>query len=405
MEKKIGKIKKSTGFISWTLILLTVFGLGYFSNEITRPSIEKIEGISNKEGQIGDVDFSLFWDAWYLVKTKYVDRSDLNQQEMVYGAISGLLNSLGDPHSIFLKPEESKRFLDDISGSFGGIGAEVGIRKGILTIISPLEGNPAQKVGLKPGDKILKVDQTLTSDLTLDEAVDLIRGEEGSNVTLLIARDGEYTKEITVTRGVIRIPIIKWEMKENDIAHVELFHFTESALVQFRKTVGEIKNAGAKGVILDVRNNPGGFLEVAVDLSSWFLPKGELVIIEDFGNGKRTEYRSRGYEDIQDLPVVVLINQGSASASEIAAGALRDIRGIKLIGQKSFGKGSVQQLEKLKSGASVKLTIAKWLTPAGISINDEGIIPDIEVEITQEDFDELRDSQLEKAIEVLKNEL
>lgn len=407
MEKKIVKMKKSFGLISWVLILLIVFSFGFFIGQTNQPSIEKVTGVTNKQaGQSVNADFSLFWDAWRIIEEKYVDRLGLDRQEMIYGAISGLLESLDDPHSVFLKPQESKRFLDDISGSFGGIGAEVGTRKGILTVISPLEGNPAQKAGLRAGDKILKVDDTLTSDLTLDEAVDTIRGEKGTDVTLLITRDEmEGTKEITITRGTIKIPIIKWEMRENDIAYIEFFHFTESALNQFRNTVREVENSGAKGIVLDLRSNPGGFLEVAVDIASWFLPKGELVAIEDFGNGKKDEYKSRGHNGIQDLPVVILIDRGSASASEIIAGALRDIRGIKIVGEKSFGKGSVQQLEKLTGGGSIKITVAKWLTPSGISINDEGVVPDVEVEITQDDFDELRDPQLDKALEILNEEL
>ncbi len=400
-------MRKYVSTISWIVVLGIVFGFGFFFGQSSQPSIEKIEGLTGKESnqKIG-IDFSLFWDAWHLIEKSYVDRADLDRQAMVYGAVSGLLESLDDPHSVFLEPQESKRFLDDISGSFGGIGAEVGIRKGILTVISPLEGNPAQEAGLRAGDKILKVDDTLTADLTLDEAVDTIRGEPGTNVVLLISRDElDETKEITITRATIKIPIIEWEMKENNLAYIELFHFTESSISQFRNTVDQVRKAGAKGIVLDVRNNPGGFLEVAVDIASWFLPKGEIVIIEDFGNGDKNEHKSRGYKGIEDLPVVVLVNEGSASASEIVAGALRDIRGIQIIGRKSFGKGSVQQLEKMKGGSSIKITVAKWLTPLGTSINDEGITPDIEVEITQEDFDELRDRQLEKALEVLKEEL
>jgi len=398
-------MKKYISITTWIVLLAIIFSLGFFVGQTSQPSIEKITGVINKEiGQAIDVDFNLFWDAWHIIEKRYVDRSILDRQEMVYGAIAGLLDSLDDPHSVFMKPQESKRFLDDISGSFEGIGAEVGIRKGILTVISPLEGNPAQKAGLRAGDKILKVNNTLTADLTLDEVVDLIRGEKGTDVVLLIARDGlDETKEITITRATIKIPIIKWEMREDNIAYIEFFHFTESAVSQFRNTVREIDNSGAKGIVLDLRNNPGGFLEVAVDIASWFLPKGELVVTEDFGNGEKDEYYSKGYKGIRDLSVIVLIDRGSASASEIIAGALRDIRGIKIVGEKSFGKGSVQQLEKLKGGSSIKITIAKWLTPSGTSINDEGIIPDVEVELTLEDFNKMRDPQLDKALELLRD--
>ncbi|MBU4030558.1 S41 family peptidase [Patescibacteria group bacterium] len=401
-------MKKYISIPVWVLLLALVFGGGFWVGQDSIPSVNKIEGLANKDiGQPMDmsVDFNLFWDAWRVVETKYVDRSDLDKQNMVYGAISGLLGSLDDPYSVFMPPQESKKFMDDIKGSFEGIGAEIGIRKGILTVISPLEGNPAKKAGLMAGDKILKVDETITSDLTLDEAVNLIRGEGGTEVVLLIARDGlDETKEIKIIRDVIQIPIIKWEIKDGDIAYIQLYHFTENSAREFEKTIREVLKLNPEGLVLDVRNNPGGYLEVAVDIASWFLPKGETVVIEDFGdNGEENiRYRSRGYGALENLPTIVLINEGSASASEILAGALRDIKGIKLVGEKSFGKGSVQQMEKLDGGSSIKITIAKWLTPLGTNINKEGIAPDVEVELTLEDMEEMRDPQLEKALEMLR---
>lgn len=388
------------------VILGLVFSLGFFIGEYKQPSIEKIEGLNNKEpGQSIGVDFSLFWDAWRAIENKYVGRNELDRQKMTYGAISGLLNSLDDPYSVFMEPEDSKKFMDDIKGSFEGIGAEIGIRNGVLTIITPLEGNPAQKAGLRAGDKIIKVDETLTGDLTIDEAVTLIRGEKGTEVTLLIIRDDwDEAKEIKVIRDTIEIPIITWELLEENIAYIQFYHFTENSADQFRKTVKEVLETNPKGIILDLRNNPGGYLEVSIDIASWFLPKRELVVAEDYGNGDRDEHLSRGYKLLEDIQTVVLINQGSASASEILAGALRDIRGIQIVGQKSFGKGSVQQLEKLRGGSSIKITVAKWMTPSGVCIADEGITPDIEVEITEEDIEQLRDPQLEKALELFNNE-
>ncbi|MBU1137264.1 S41 family peptidase, partial [Patescibacteria group bacterium] len=288
--------------------------------------------------------------------------------------------------------------------SFGGIGAEVGIRNDVLTVISPLEGNPAQAMGLKPGDKILKIDDTLSSELSLDESVEAIRGEPGTKVRLLISRDDwKEAKEIVIIRAEIKIPIIKWEIIDNNIAHIQLYQFTENAAGQFEKTIKEIQKSNVRGIILDLRNNPGGYLEVAVDIASRLLSKGDLVVVEDFGNGETSnKYYSEGYQGIQDLPMVVLINEGSASASEILAGALRDDRGIKIIGEKSFGKGSVQQLEKLRGGASIKITVAKWLTPSGATIEGEGITPDIEVKLTEDDINNMKDSQLDRALETLK---
>lgn len=388
----------------WIILLLVVFGFGFFVGKTSQPSIEKVEGLANKElGQPTTVDFSLFWDAWHIIEEKYVDRLQLDRQKMVYGAVAGLLKSLDDPYSVFMEPKESKKFIDDMGGSFEGIGAEIGIRKGVLTIIAPLEDMPAQEAGLKAGDKVLKIDDSLTADLSLDEAVDLIRGPKGTEVVLLITRqEWDEAKEIKIIRGTIKIPIIRWEMKDDNIAYVQFYHFTENSAGEFRKIVKEILESQAKGIILDLRNNPGGYLEVSVDMASWFLPRGDVVVIEDFGNGKDNKYRSKGYGDLEDLPTVVLINQGSASASEILAGALRDAKGVKIVGQKSFGKGSVQQLEKLKDGSSVKITVAKWLTPSGACIREEGITPDIEVEMTSEDVDEMRDPQLDKALELFR---
>jgi len=406
MEKSM---KKYISIPTWIILFVVIFGFGFFIGQTSQPSIDKVGGLTNKElGQPANVDFSLFWDAWHMIEKGYVDRLDLDIQKMIYGSVKGLFESLEDPYTVFMEPEQSKIFLDDMKGSFEGIGAEIGIRKGILTIISPLEGNPAQKAGLKPGDKILKVDDTLTADLSLDQAVGIIRGDKGTEVILLIIRDEwDETREIKIIRDTIEIPIIKWEKISLDnedewIAYIQLYHFTENSANQFRKTVKQALEQNPKGIVLDVRNNPGGYLEVAVDIASWFLPKGELVVAEDYGNGYRNEHRSKGYESLENIPTIILINEGSASASEILAGALRDIKGIKIVGQKSFGKGSVQQLEKLKGGSSAKITVAKWVTPAGTNISKEGIIPDEEVELTSEDIDEMRDPQLDKAIELLK---
>ncbi|OPL12040.1 MAG: hypothetical protein AVO34_02170 [Firmicutes bacterium ML8_F2] len=402
-------IKKYIFIPTWAILILIVFGFGFFVGQINQPSIDKIERLSNKEvGQPTEADFSLFWDAWRILEKKHVDRLSLNYQEMIYGAIKGLFESLDDPYTIFMEPDTSKRFLDDMSGSFEGIGAEIGIRKGVLTVISPLEGNPAKKAGIKAGDKILKVNDTLTADLTLDQAVELIRGEGGTEVSLLVARDEwAEAKEITIIRDVVQIPIIKMEKielgKNNEwLAYIQFYHFTENSTEQFAETIQQALQESPKGIILDVRNNPGGYLEAAVDISSWFLHKGELVVTEDYGNSHKNEHRSRGYGYLEDMPTVVLINEGSASASEILAGALRDVKGIKIVGQTSFGKGSVQQLEKLRNGSSAKITVAKWLTPAGTDINEEGIVPDEEVELTLEDIDEMRDPQLDRAVELLK---
>jgi len=392
------------GFSIFLVLAVVVsFGAGILTGRSTVEP-KTIFGVLNpEEGKPNEVDFSLFWDAWAKLQENFVDKSAFDYQEMLYGAISGMTKSLGDPYTIFLSPEEAKQFTEDVNGTFEGIGAEIGIRKGELLIIAPLEGAPAQKAGLRAGDKILKIDDTITSDLTVDEAVNLIRGPKGTEVTLTIFRENsDHPEEIKIKRAAIEVPSLKWELKENNIAYLKLYQFSGNAQYDFRDAVFEIIKSPAKKLILDLRDNTGGYLEVSNDIASWFLEKGQVVVIEDFGNGKQEKYYSRGYAVLSDFPTVVLTNQGTASAAEILAGALRDNRNIKLIGETSFGKGSVQELKDLKDGSYLKITVAKWLTPKGTVLTDKGLEPDIKVEMTNEDYDNNRDPQLDKAIEIIK---
>ena len=389
------KFKKFFISIFLVLVILASFGLGtYFGKSQCK--------ICPPE----EIDFSLFWEVYHRLQEKFVDKGKFDIQKMIYGAISGMVKSLGDPYTVFFPPEETKRFEEDVKGVFEGVGMEIGIKKGQLQVIAPLEGTPAQKAGLRSGDKILKINDTETSDLTIDEAVNLIRGPKGTEVTLTIFREEwKKTKEIKLMRDVIEVPSLKREIKEIDgqkIAYIQLYQFSENASFDFRKAAIEILTSPAQKIILDLRNNPGGYLEVAQDITGWFLEKGKIVVIEDFGQGNEQEYKAQGPGTFSDYKVVILINQGSASASEILAGALRDNRGILLIGEKSFGKGSVQELEKLKEGSSLKITVAKWLTPKGQLITDVGLEPDIKVEMTEEDYEQDRDPQLDKAIEIIK---
>ena len=389
------KFKKFFISIFLVLVILSSFGLGtYFGKSQCK--------ICPPE----EIDFSLFWEVYHRLQEKFVDKGKFDIQKMIYGAISGMVKSLGDPYTVFFPPEETKRFEEDVKGVFEGVGMEIGIKKGQLQVIAPLEGTPAQRAGLRSGDKILKINDTETSDLTIDEAVNLIRGPKGTEVTLTIFREEwKKTKEIKLMRDVIEVPSLKREIKEIDgqkIAYIQLYQFSENASFDFRKAAIEILTSPAQKIILDLRNNPGGYLEVAQDITGWFLEKGKIVVIEDFGQGNEQEYKAQGPGTFSDYKVVILINQGSASASEILAGALRDNRGILLIGEKSFGKGSVQELEKLKEGSSLKITVAKWLTPKGQLITDVGLEPDIKVEMTEEDYEQDRDPQLDKAIEIIK---
>jgi len=394
------------------VILAIVFFGGFLIGKKSAPEPALHDRIFfNKElGKPDFIDFGLFWQALKTIEEKYVHSDEINYQELLYGAISGMTESLGDDYTIFMKPEKTELFIESVSGeeSFEGVGMEIAIKGKILTVVAPLEGTPAYKAGIKPGDKILKIDDTISDDLLLEEAVNLIRGEKGTQVTLTISRKTlDKPQEITITRDVIEVPVIRWELlapsevEGNNIAYIKIYHFTSNLPSKFNNIVSEILKNNAKKIILDLRNNPGGYLEVATETASWFVPKKEIIVREEFKDGKTNDYKSKGYNALQNFPVVVLINKGSASASEIVAGALRDIRGIKLIGEKTFGKGSIQTLENFKDGSSLKITVAKWLTPSGISITDEGLMPDIEIELTEEDFDADRDPQLDKAIELL----
>lgn len=386
-------------FIVFLLILVLggAFSSGYFfakSNikcEVCKPE---------------DVNFSLFWESWKMLQENFVDKTKFDTQKMIYGAISGMVNSLEDPYTVFLSPEEKQRFIEDVDGSFGGIGIEIDARNGQLQVISPLEGTPAKAAGLRAGDKIIKINSTLTSDLTADEAVKLIRGEKGTDVTLTIGRDDwNEAKEIKITRDIIVVPSLKWEIKEVDgqqIVYFQLYQFSEKTGYDFNQAAAEILSSQSRKIILDLRNNPGGYLDVSQRIAGWFLKKGDTVVIEDYG-AEREELKSEGPSRFLDYQIVVLINQGSASASEILAGALKDNRNIKLIGEKSFGKGSVQQMEDLSDGSALKITIAKWLTPNGNSISEKGLEPDIKVEMTEDDYKNDKDPQLDKAIEIIKN--
>lgn len=353
-----------------------------------------------------DADFSLFWQAIRTIKGNYVNIGDVSDQDLLYGAIEGVVGSLNDPYSSFLKPSDAQKFEEDIRGSFGGIGAEIGIRKNQLIIVAPLKGNPAEQVGLKAGDKILKVDDTETAGLTVEEAVKLIRGDEGASVRLLILRDTwDEAKEFEITRAIVIVPTLDWEIKDGNVLYIHLQSFNSNANSLLYEAVLSGLLKGADGMVLDLRNNPGGFLDVAIRLAGWFVERGEVVVKEKFADGTNKDFIARGNGALKDFPVVVVVNEGSASASEILAGALRDLRNIKLVGEKTFGKGTVQELENLKDGSVVKISIAEWLTPNGNVINKKGLTPDFEVTMTDKDVENKRDPQLEKAMELLKNEI
>ena len=435
------KLNRLFVILSLTFLIFVAFWFGFWYGQVSTASTYygseqiSLRGFISSLGDIfrpnkficpicppEDIDFSLFWETYNELQKSFVNKDKIDTQKMIYGAIEGMVGSLGDPYTVFLPPQETKKFIEDAKGSFEGVGMEISVKEGQLQVITPLEGTPAQRAGLRAGDKITQIDGKTTIDMTIDEAVSLIRGQKGTKVILTIFREGwEKTQEIEVSRAVIEIPSLKWEMlaedksssrpssperdpeKDGNIAYLKLYHFTEKAGSDFQTAAFEILNSPADRIILDLRNNPGGYLDVVQEISGWFLEKGQTVVIEDYGKDEELEiYKSKGPARLSDYPTVVLINQGSASASEILAGALRDNRGIILIGEKTFGKGSIQGLTRLREGSSLKVTIANWLTPKGELISDIGLEPKIKVEMTEEDYEQERDPQLDKAIEIIK---
>ncbi|MFA6190069.1 MAG: S41 family peptidase [Candidatus Staskawiczbacteria bacterium] len=397
--------KKIIYSVVFVIILLAAVALGIWIG---------VNKVAYHVPQPGTIDFSLFWDAYSQLKENFISPEKIDDQKVIYGAIKGMAESLGDPYTDFFNPSQAKLFQQDLSGSFGGIGVEIGIKEDMLTIIAPLKNTPGERAGLKSGDVIVKINGQDSSKMTGDEAVSLIRGPKGKSVILSIMREGwDNTKDITIVRDTIKVPFIEWSLinslgdvddKNGDIAYIQIYQFNESLSEEFKVIALKILQSPAKKIILDLRNNPGGYLEVSQDIAGWFLQKDQVVTIEDFGKAKSQEiYKTSGNSGLISYPIVVLINEGSASASEILAGALRDNRNIKLIGMKSFGKGSVQQVISLNGGAFLKITIAHWLTPKGKSISEVGLTPDIEIDITEQDVENKKDSQLDKAIEIVNN--
>ena len=353
-----------------------------------------------------DVDFSKFWQAWNLLQDNFVQTHASGTiptyQERVYGAITGLTDSYGDPYTVFLPPSDAKQFNDDIKGSFGGVGMELGARNGSLTVVSPLKGSPAEAAGVRSGDVIIGIDNKSSEKMPVDEAVRLIRGEIGTSVTILLRRAGVAEPiEVKIVRQTIQIPVINTYARGDGIFVIELYSFSENSTDLFRGALRTFFESGATKLILDLRGNPGGYLDAAVQMASYFLPVGDVIVTEDFvGKAGNVSDRSLGYNVFANkrLSMAILIDQGSASASEILAGALQQHGVAKLVGTRSFGKGSVQQLMQLGGGAELKVTIARWLTPNGQSISDGGLKPDIKADRTQDDVKAGKDPQKDAAI-------
>lgn len=351
-------------------------------------------------------DFGQFWKAWNIINEKFVPtkHAAVSNQEKVWGAISGLANSLKDPYTYFLPPQEKTLFEQDVSGSFGGVGMQIGMKDGVITVIAPLKGSPAERAGILKGDKIYRIDGATTTEMTVDKALYLIRGEVGKAVNLTLFREGEKEPiEVSVVREVIQVPTIDTE-KKGDVFIIRLYGFPGTGAELFKNALREFAASGTQKLVLDLRGNPGGYLEVAVDMASWFLPEGKMVVREEEKDGGGDVYRSKGYNVFgPDFHFVILVDGGSASAAEILAGALEQHGVATLVGTKTFGKGSVQELVSITPETSLKITIARWITPNGTSLSDGGIEPNVKVEITKEQVEKGEDPQLDKAIELLRS--
>jgi carboxyl-terminal processing protease len=397
--------RKSFYAVLFGVVFAVIFSSGFYFGKQSVLESKEIS-LLNKELPAGvETDFASFWKVWSILDEKFVSKKEMpTDQEKVYGAIAGLTKSFGDPYTVFFPPVEAKAFAEDIKGEFGGVGMEIGLRDEVLTVVSPLKDSPAERAGIKAGDKIFKIDDKTTTDMAVDAAVKLIRGEKGTSVKLLIIRNGDVKPiEISVVRDTINIPTIDTKLRSDGIFIISLYSFSENSPSLFTKALREFVISGSDKLILDLRGNPGGYLEASVDMASWFLPAGKVVVREDFGKKKGEEvYRSKGYDIFSDkLKMVILINRGSASASEILTGALSEHGKAIVVGERSFGKGSVQELVNITNDTSLKITIARWLTPNGKSISEEGITPTYVATSSEKDLKDGRDVQLEKAVEIL----
>lgn len=407
-------VKKIAAGLGVLIIVAAVFSGGIYYGQKNQTSLisrlmekrlaysENVDPATNNGATISsDVNFDLYWEVWQNLKVDFVDKNKIVDKEMFYGSLKGLAASMGDPYTIFMDPKTTKEFNDDLAGTFEGIGAEVGLRNEIVTIIAPLDGLPAAKAGIKAGDKIIAIDGKTALGLSADEAVKLIRGPKGTKVTLTIMRNKtDKPKDYTITRDIIIVKSVTTELRKDGIYVIKVSNFNNDTDALFAAAVQNILIKNPKGLILDLRNNPGGYLESAIMMASEWVKEGP-VVVEQFNNNRRNEDFALGNARLANFPTIVLVNGGSASASEIVAGALRDYKKATIVGENTYGKGSVQTIKDLSDGSSLKVTVAKWLTPAGDAINDKGIKPNVEIKFTQDNIDKNIDPQFNKALELL----
>ncbi len=347
------------------------------------------------------LDFNMFSQVWNELKTKYVNPGKIDDSKLFYGAMQGLVAGANDPYTIFMPPEQNKSFQDSMNGSFEGIGAEIGVKDNVITVIAPIDGMPAAKAGLRAGDKIMAVNGTSTAGWTAEQAVQVIRGPKGTVVTLTIGRVAvKKSFDVKITRAIIIVKSVKADIK-NGIDTIKISQFNSDTSDLMQAAADAAVKAKVKGIILDLRNNPGGYLDAAVNVASLWVKSGP-VVSERYSDGSKKAYPANGNAELNGVPTIVLVNGGSASASEIVAGALKDDGLGTLLGEKTFGKGSVQEVENLPDGSSLKITVAEWLTPGGYNINHQGLEPALKVVLTDKDFAANKDPQLAAALAKLK---
>lgn len=412
--------KKITNILLVLSVAIFLFGSGYKLGEfntgrskLERPNYNILN--ANPSDKVKNIDFSLFWDTWNVVEQKFIDRKKLDPQKMFYGAIKGMVYALDDPYTFFLTPEENKQSKDDLGGKFEGIGAQLGLKDNQIIVVSPLRNSPAEHAGLKAGDYIVKVDDQPVKGWTLPQAITKIKGKKGTKVKLTVNRNGREL-EFTITRDQIVVDSLElsYESKRNctsdcpKVAYLKINQFGDTTNDEWAIRIDEIekkwKQKEIKGMVLDLRGNPGGYIDSSAYLATEFLPLGKLIVKQESTTDENRNYYAERVGKLQTIPLVVLIDRGSASASEILAGALRDYKRATLVGELSYGKGSVQAPIDLKGGAGIHVTIAKWILPNGDWINGKGIQPEIKVENKIPEGNTLtkeNDMQLEKAIEII----
>lgn len=382
-------------FLAGVIIFIVGYGTGRAGFVLEKQESKNLPVINREVNQPKDVDFSLFWDAWKIVDDKYVRQID--NQDRLYGSISGMIAGLGDPFSGFMKKDEADRLSEDLNGNFDGIGAELIQKDGYITVVSPLDDSPAAKAGIQPGDIIIKINDQDAPE-TVEEAVKLIRGKAGTQVKLAILRNGAV-QDISIVRATVEVKNVTYR-KDGTVGVIKINQFSENVATLLDAAIKQASSDGVTGLVLDLRNNPGGLLDMSAQVASRFIDPG-VVVVERDKNKQEIELKTIQGITPTKLPLVVLVNKGSASASEIVAGAIQDAGRAKIVGETTFGKGSVQQLEPLKDGSVVRITVAEWLTPKKREINKVGIKPDNEVSLSEADFAAKRDPQLDMAKSIL----